>query len=769
MNLGFETGAWWFHRLRGVSAAAMVAFVCSAPPSLGATVTSAVASDDDVEIVVTANRREQKLQDVPIAVSAITGDSARAAGVTGTSTLQSVVPNLSITRVTNSATPFLRGLGSSSGAPNSENSVALYVDGVYMPSANANFFEFNNIERIEVLKGPQGTLFGRNSSGGVIHIITKDPRETPEARIELGYANFNTISGDAYVAGPIAPEIVGNLAVMYSNQVEGWGKNIFSGEDTPGTRDVGVRGKLVWSFGNSTTAKLAVDYSRSQNGAINGQNPPGTTNLNFPVILATGRGNPTPGDYNVNDNFTQRSDITARGASLSVDFDVGATLLKSISAYRKTSGYWTYDQDLSPWPGVNAKIDQSSTMFTQEVHWLSRAEGRFQWLLGAFYYNYKAGNAPEELTGFLLAPNFPGCLAAGSCNANGGFDLSDNTRSASTAVFGQASFPLFERTNFTVGGRYSWDRVDFTGTTYVHGTNVIVPGIGGPAGATVSDNEPTYRISLDHKFTPDLMGFVSYNRGIKAAGFDLSAIAMAVNAANPFKSEHLDAYEIGMKSELLNRRIRFNAGAFYYDFKNFQFQKVVAGSGVTFNGPGSTMYGAEFDVVAEASDHLLINSSVGLLHTQIADFPGAPNTCRNFATGLNDRGGFFCNPLTGVATTIPFNASGNNTAHSPAFTANLGFVYTFRTGTGRFDFSTNAYHSAKSYFEIDNRTKNDPYTLLNASVLWTDPKDAITVRIWGKNLTKAYYYTQYSGQGGASDVASPAAPAQYGITLGYRF
>ncbi|WP_313802553.1 TonB-dependent receptor [Sphingobium sp.] len=753
----------------------LVAFTAPALAQNAATSTDLNGQKTDNEttsigdIVVTANRRSQKIQDVPIAISAISGDAAKTQGITGTASLQIAVPSLVITHQADLAQPYLRGLGSSNGAPNAEPSVAIYVDGVYYPSAFGNLFDFNNIERIEVLKGPQGTLFGRNATGGVIQILTKDPGSSPEGNFEIGYANYNTLSAQGYVSAPLTDNIGFNFAALYKNQGDGWGKNIFTGKDTVGEYNLGFRSKLVFNLGTATI-KLAGDWTRLKSGAVNGQNPPGTTNVNFPLILATGMGDPYPGKYNTNNDFEQKSGVKTGGASLTVENDFGPLQVKSISAYRETNGYWTLDQDLSPWTGLSAILNQEAKMYSQEVHLLSPSSSKLQWLVGAYYFNYKAGNAPQILFGQLLDPNFPGCAISSTCSSTGGFDLRDHTKSTSFAVFAQGTYPIFDKTNLTVGGRYTWDKVNFAGTTYFGGTNVIVPGIGGPISATLKKDAPTFRVSLDHKFTRDIMAYVSWNRGRKSGGFDLSAISMPLNASNPFQPEKLNAYEVGLKTELADGKVRFNVGGYYYDFKNMQFQKIIAGNGVTFNSPlGAQMYGVEADLLAQVTDNLLINGNIGTIHSKLRDFPGAPNTCLNLATGLNDSGGFFCDPSTGLPTTVPYNAKGNHTPNSPAISGSVGFVYTIPSSVGKFALASNVYYSSKSYFEIDNRTHNNAYALVNASLSWTDQNDKFTIRVWGTNLTNHYYYVQYTGQGGASDIAAPAAPRQFGVTAGFKY
>jgi iron complex outermembrane receptor protein len=347
--------------------------------------------------------------------------------------------------------------------------------------------------------------------------------------------------------------------------------------------------------------------------------------------------------------------------------------------------------------------------------------------------------------------------------------LNDYTKSTSSAIFAQGTYPILDNTNLTLGVRYTWDKEVFEGSTFFPGTSIPLPGIGGPATATAKDAAPTFRVSLDHKFTRDIMGYASFNRGLKAGGFGLGSSVQQLNTSTPYAPEKLNAFEAGLKTELLDRKVRFNVAGFYYDFKNIQLQRVTGGNAIIFNGPKAKLYGGEVEIEAHPITELVINGSVGLVHSEIGDFPGAPNSCRTFATGKDDLGGFFCDPVTGASTTTPYNAKGNQLPFATPITASLSAIYTIPSSVGRFDLSGGGYHYGGAYTEIDNRLKIAPYTLLNASILWTHVNNALTVRVWGKNLANTYHYSEISSEAGFFDIGSPAAPRQYGVTVGYKF
>lgn len=713
--------------------------ILSPPLAYGQSAATAPGTNDSAalsEIVVTAQRRSQNQQDVPVAITAMSAEAAQLSGVSGISSLQVNVPSLVMQRHANNATPFLRGIGSGNGDPNAENSVAIYLDGVYMPMPNGNFFEFSDIDRVEVLKGPQGTLFGRNSTGGVIQVVTRDPTQAPELDLDVTYANYNKVTGSMYASGGLAEDLAGSLSLYYSRQYDGWGHDLLTGEPTFRQDDVAPRVKFRYTPNDATDVQLSLDYSKSNNGGLTAQPVPGS---------ATVFGQTYPGRYNTWNDSEDRSNIEAYGASLHVDHDFDVAKLVSISAYRKSTGEWVLDQDLSPVPLVTVLMDQQSRMISQELHLLAPASARFQWLVGAYYFNYDAGSLPTSLRGLAFATT-PDDI---------GLDTYGYTKTRSESLFGQGTYPLTDTTNLTLGARYTWDTVDYSGYTTLGGTDIIIdPASGSVATKELGYQKPTGRISLDHKFTTDVMGYVSWNRGVKSGGFSVLTTPAELK---PYLPESLDAYEIGLKSELWDRRVRLNGAVFDYNFKNIQFQRVQSdGSVITFNGPSAKLHGAELELEVVPVSNLTLSANASWLHGRIGNFPNAPNTQR-----LPDGTDNYGDPN--------FNADGNSMPDTPTYSGSVGAVYVVPISTGTVSFAAHAYYTESYATEVDNRLRVNPYALLSASIGWADSTDKYHVRLWGKNLTDRYYYSQLSGQAGLSDAGGPGEPRTYGITIGVHF
>ncbi|RZF59150.1 TonB-dependent receptor [Sphingomonas populi] len=735
----------------GCGASAIFLF---APPALAQASNGARQSEQGVEqsdvgvgdIIVTAQRRDQRLQDVPITISAVGAPALANAGVTGITQLQSVSPGLQVSVQTGPLNIYLRGVGVKSGDLLVENSVAVYVDGVYQPAAMANVFEFNGLERIEVLKGPQGTLFGRNATGGVVQAITKDPTSNPEMNFDVGYANYQTVKASAYVSGGLTDTLAANVAIQYSNQKDGWGKNVITGGENYTSNDFNVRGKLKFTPDDLTTITLSGNYFEF--GRVGGvQNPPG-------AVLSTGQG--YLGRYNFAENGLTGASGDSYGGSLTATRDFGAFQVRNIAAYQKFTGFQALDQDGGAEAKVQGEFFAKTRMITNEFHVFAPTSSRFQWLAGVYYFNYNSAVEPTNITGsdlnaaysVILAPVF-GPLAA----TINGVSVFGRDKARSISGFVQGTYPVTDKLNLTAGFRYTNDKVTYTG----HQAFVAA----GPLDGVVFDpqvtkkydkSSPTWRLSLDYKFAPDILGYVSWNRGVKSGNFSLGTGAGSNQAFSP---ERLDAYEVGLKTQFFDRKLTFNTSAFYYDFQNIQFQKVTNGTVFTINGPTAKLYGLEAELVARVTPRLTLNANGGYLHTRIGDFPGAPNVNR-LPNGRNDNG----DPT--------YNAKGNRLPFAADFSGNIGFEYRLPVEGGQFKLASNLYYTTKVYSELDNRLFNAGRENLSASLGW-EGKNGLRVSVWGANLTDRYYYVQLLGVAGANDIGAPAAPRTYGMTVGYRF
>ena len=721
-----------------MATSAMAQQTTAAPTQAAATAPAQDEQPTGVEdIVVTAQRRNQNQQDVPISVTTVTAAAAERQGVTGTETLTAAVPALQFSRQTgNGGAPFIRGVGSSESTAGAEGSVALYVDDVYVGSGAATLFDFNNIQSIEVLKGPQGTLFGRNATGGVVNIHTRLPSQTPSLDAKIGYGSYDAQTASLYATRGLSDTVAVNFSAAYRDQNDGFGHNLVNGEDTLLGHSRAFRGQLLWTPSTATELLLTAEYSKRKDDI-------GMSVGIFPGTVAVGGGTyvdpfgtfDTPGDSSLSET---------KGVSAKLRQDFGDLKFVSITAYRATHMDWRLDGDGSPTGAVNLAIRNNvdDDAFSQEFQLQSPEGERFNWILGAYYYHAESSYSPNGLTGTTQA-------------AVGGFrNLFSSQDLDSYSAFADGTYKLMEDTNLTVGIRYTTDEI--------LGKFTVVNGLG----TTVTPDSkrtfssPTWRVVLDHKFTPNILGYASYSRGFKSGRFNLTG-------AGSVEPEEIDAYEIGVKSDLFDRRLRINASTFYYDYRDLQVSTVIPGGSQILNAASAKIKGADLDFNFVPNSYVNISGGLSLLDTEYVDFPAGPLLVANPAV---------CTPTpattgtpTGGFRTCPADLSGNHLTRSPEWTLSLLGTFTLPLdGGAELALNVSYYHNDGFFWEPDNHFAQPSYDLVGAGVTWTSPDQKYDVRVFGKNLLDEYYYN-YVSSGGLRAAFSPAMPRNFGIEVGVHF
>jgi len=353
--------------------------------------------NEGAEIVVTAQKRSESVQRVPIAVAVATGETLASTGATGIGSLKVALPNVEVSNNVGYILPLIRGVGSKVSQAGLESPNAIYVDGVYYASTTSTLLSFSNISQVEVLKGPQGTLFGRNATGGLIQITTRDPSHTPGGNMSFTVGNYGALGMSGYVTGGISDKIAGDLAFQTSAMGDGYGTNLFNGRDVGRVQhDFGVRTKWLFEPGETTSIRLLADYS-DHLGSDNVQRypsgaafPPGFG----PVYTAR------PWDTDVDRQPRLRT--KTGGVSLRIDQDIGNLTLRSITAWRRTIFHSSFDADYSETFVRYTDIDQHDRQFSQELELQSPAENRFSWTIGGYYFNSAGQYFP---IGQILGPN----------------------------------------------------------------------------------------------------------------------------------------------------------------------------------------------------------------------------------------------------------------------------------------------------------------------------------------------------------------------------
>ncbi|MGE4429709.1 MAG: TonB-dependent receptor [Sphingobium sp.] len=707
------------------------------------------------DIVVTAQRRSESLQDVPVAVAAFDSETLTKSGVTDTTSLNGQIPSLSISTRGPQNVIFIRGVGSNGSGVQSEQSVANYVDGVYIYSSVGNMFPLNNVERVEVLKGPQGTLFGRNATGGVINIITREPQHEAEVGMSLGYANYETINTSFYGTAGLTDTIAADLSISYKNQNKGWGRNITRNEDVYLGKDLSIRSKVLWEPTDRTKVRLIGAYTYQNNSGFNVALAPGEAGVDG--IVRDIR--PYDQVANHEDGFYARSYM----GSLQIEQDFDFARLVSITAYRKVNATYITDQDGTPLGLVDVPYaKEPSSNWQQEVRLEGASGGPLEWMIGGFYFKSKATYTPLRLQGLIDDAIVAGFQAAQPdvypTPAPGvGVDALDEygtQKISSKSIFGQVSYSVTPTTKLTAGLRYTWEKVKRVdarndvfysdGTTFTE----LLPE------QSDSNKKLTFRFAADQKFTDDIMGYASFSRGYKTGGYNLTG----VGAIPAFQPEQLDAYEVGLKTELFDRHLRFNISAFYYKYKNIQVQLTQPGGENTANAAAARMKGVDVDFQVAVAQNFTLRGAAGYLTGKYREV---------------------IDPTTGLPFTLPgypassgagfeYNPAGNRTVYSPKWSGNVGGTYTIPSSIGDFDLDATMIFSGKSFVQPTNRRALPSYKTVNSSITWKSLDDHLNIRVWAQNLFDERYLVT-ALESGLGDLIVYAPPRTYGVTLTTKF
>lgn len=567
-----------------------------------------------------------------------------------------------------------------------------------------------------------------------MNITTPAPSHTAALQAEVGYGNLNTTSGRLYATSGLTDAVAADLAVTYSNQKNGFGTNLATGDAVDYDKDFGVRSKLLVEPGERTKITLSADYGYSDGTVGTGYRNYGPGSRQF----ITGVDGWPYGFWNISNDMDPFYRVIIAGGSARLEQLFDAMKLTSITAFRTSKADQRFDIDETALPLFGATILEHDEQFTQEFQ-LSTATDHINWIVGAFFLDGSAKYTPWQIYGTLFAP-----VSTEIVNSN--------QKTISYALFGQTTFKLSESTNLTVGARYTTDERHLEGT----GAVVLLDGVQAPAfpdqDRSKNFSAPTWRLSLDHRLSQDVMIYGSYNRGFQSGIFNLGGNVITSNPVNP---ETLDAYETGLKSTLFDERLRLNTAAFYYHYKNLQLPIIEGGTQVIVNASRAQMYGLDADFDAALTHALSIRGGGEFLHGEYKDFPDAPFTTPN--------------------NTFPFgniltlgNASGNRLIYTPNYSFTMTADYHFALAGGELSNSTTFAYNGGFYWEPNNRLKQPAYGLLNGQIKWTAPGGKYYVRAYGTNLlNKEYFVMGQSSQLG--DIGAVAPGRTYGLAAGVSF
>lgn len=712
---------------RCLASVALGAFALLAQP--------AFAKDEDdntgglEEIVVTAQHREELLRDVPIAVNAITANALQNIGVSDTSALVQAVPSLNFTRSGPSGIFVIRGVATPNGSAGEEGSTAVYIDDVYMPDLASTINTFNNIQRIEVLNGPQGTLFGRNAVGGLIRVITQEPGDDAQFRAQAGFGNYDIFTGQLYASTPLGKDVAMDIAFTGQDQGRGFGYNPTLGKRVRTQDFWGLRSKLVARPTDALKITLAGDYYHADDSTATFLWPL-SYNPSTGILTGTRASQDSLSEY---PNLTQ---IRVWGVSGKAELDLGGATLTTISAYRSLKNLSVFDVEGLPADIYHIIYPAKNRTFQQEVRLSSNTTDPLSWQVGAFYLHMDT-DVDQLQSGSLLRGTQNHIVAKGVTD--------------SISVFGEATYALTPTTHVTGGIRWTSDRrklpVGYVETSLVS-TGAVLSRTTNAVDAVTFRNV-TYRAAIRQDLTDDVNLYASINKGFKSGQFNLQAPNIP-----PVKPQTIMAYEVGLKGDLFDRHLRLSLAAFHYDINDYQVRSTYpnpSGVGVItglYNAAKVKIDGVDANAEIVVSDALRLNAGASWLNSRFDRFGGP-------GTGIIAPGYY--------PATNPGNATGNRTPIAPRLTLNLMGTYTIPFDNGsELRLTAGATRKSKYYFEPDNVLFQPAYTVFNGSIEFK-PTEHYSIELYGRNIGNKLYNVQMATV--APGYAIAGAPRQYGVNF----
>ena len=714
--------------LSGVATAVFAAAPAQAQTVAEETAEAAPAADDNV-IIVTARRREERLVDVPVAVSAISGEELAQRGALDITDVGQTVPNVTLeaSRATNSTlSAFIRGIGQQDPVSGFEQGVGIYLDDVYLNRPQAAVLDIYDVERIEVLRGPQGTLYGRNTIGGAVKYVTRRLPQDASVKVRATYGTYDQAEGVITASAPISDlvRVGGSLARLSRG---GFGDNLTTGLENY-NKDIWA-GRLsleMGGYGEPAFIRVQGDYTKDKS------NPRGGHRL-IPGLVSG-----APVLDNVFDTRGALNDpeqeVESYGLSLHAEAELSDALtLRSISAWRKDDSYSPIDFDALPAVDLDVPGAYFNEQVSQEFQLLWDDGGAFSGLLGFYYLDAKA----DTLFDVRIFTTFAGLTAYTQANVD----------TETFAIFGDFTYDLTDQFSLSVGGRYTWDErsAEILRQNYLGGGSPVFGGAGVPFGGASTDfngsrefKKFTPRASLSFMPTPDHNIYASYSKGFKGGGFDPRGVgvnAPAAIAGSPtdeevtdflsFAPEEVDSYEIGYKGNL--GILNIAAAAFYADYTDVQIPGSVACEvgglptfcGIVSNAGKATFKGFELEANARFAGGFGLAGSLGYIDAQYDEY------------------------ITNIANVPTDVADFRVVQNTPELTGSLTASYDTAIGAGDLYLgATVSYRSKTSQFEIPNPYLDQGgYALLDASAVYTAPGGRWKIGIYGKNLLDKEYKT----------------------------
>ncbi|WP_417613424.1 TonB-dependent receptor [Parasphingorhabdus sp.] len=708
--------------------------------------TDARLTDEDSVIVVTATKRSQDIQEIPASISSIGGDKLEARGLTSIEDIANAVPNLNFGDHIGTTLITIRGVGSTVDSGVTEPTVATYVDGALMPRSTMSLLKAIDLERVEVLRGPQGTLYGRNATGGAINFVSSAPTTYFSGEVNLSTGSRNAFAASGFLSGPIAEGVYFRVSGGHEEQ-DGYVRLLPSGKAIGNENTDYVRGALRLEPSSTATIDLAVRYEKAT--GVNGYQQLLSPTALVPAAIQTTE----PNVYYANSPFGQSTETLVATGTVNWEFADNITLRTITSYVDHTSivfgdsdGTGASIVDLAPFldPALQAALPAStpdhfrnlpgfyrpSESFAQEINLIGET-GPVEWIAGAYYFHEDFEIALPVII-FGVAP-----LAQA---------VSERTNSY--ALFGDATISLTNSLRLNLGLRYNHESKDFKGNLFADTTALG----GGPVAlgnvpSEMKSDRLLPKVGVQYDFSDDVHSYVQWQRGYKSGGQNLQFLPQ-------FGPEQIDAFEAGLKTRFADRRVTANFAAFYYDYNGLQMTTLIPPTTTAVRNADARVYGLEAEFGVDVMENLNLSGAVTYLNARF----------QNFSDFDAARGG------------LAVDLDGSALPHAPDFTAQAAAEYKIPLGDGFFSDLTlrgDIFHSSSvvlRYFGRPSDTQS-AYTIANASATLSMMDKRASLRFFVNNVGDKVYLQNitYAGQLPEAYLGNYSKPREWGLSLSYRF
>lgn len=762
---------------RLMASAAVLVLALAAAPALAQDAASQADETAQVEdIIVTAQKRSQRLQDVPLAVTALSAETLSSSQTTGTSGLANLVPSLTYTQSTSDLNNNvrIRGVGTALFNTGLESAVSFVVDGVVMSRQGQGFQELIDVERVEVLRGPQGTLFGKNATAGVVNVVTQRPTDYLSGAAEVAASEHGEYRFKGTVSGPLTESLGGRLTGFYTSD-EGYVTDTGTGDTVYGSEVYGLRGKLEWQASEALNLLFAADYRESDSTCCQ-LVPYLTTNAVLAGIRAPIVASPT--NRSVETDGTTFADSRSSGASLEANLSLGDYTLTSVTGYRT----WTLQNNVevdgfqsavplyvpfgNGYFGINGGgLDIGQ--FTQELRLTSPSDQPVEYTVGLFYFNLDLDRDFRRRVGGCVTtpaafgqpcPTFFFSSAAHSAN----------TQTENMAAFGQAEWHLTERLSALFGARLQRETVSYSGyrlsTPPFTGDRLLFAASQGRG--EVADTDLSGKLGLQYQFSRQAQTYLTWSRGYKGRGFDVELTADFANQVAVLP-ETVEAWELGFKGQALDGRLSVNTALFYADYQNLQVQSTVAPNvSIPTNAGSSVSKGAEVEFQFALTDHITLNGGVTYADATFdATRLSCPLTAQAAAITLAAGQAEPTNTCFRIGAGTAQNVVDGRLPNAPKWRSNLSIRYDDTIPgtdlTGFVQLSATQQSEVTFSLEQDPGLVQDGYGLVNLTIGAVTADDRYTLSLFVRNLFDQAFVNGMQRESIVTNAANPGNIAYF--------